>query len=1014
MFEVTIFTKNNGPLTKTITLTANGDVVSDASACRMSRGKASRVQIENVGELCDLIEKVEPNQAISLGALRVDLPDEVGVIRQEEINGKTRPDIIARIAANIFYRSGQQAFALVDADTKGMPADIVAKVHRRGGFWPTLLSLFPALVGIANVTRNSTSAGLFRTDTGEKLPGSGGLHAYLAVKDGGDVERFLKTLHDRCWLAGFGWTMVGEAGQLLERSLIDRSVFGGERLVFEGNPILHPPLGQDREVRRPVAKDGELLDTVTAFPPLTIAERAKVSELKSKAGFTLKGDATKARQAFVKRQADETVKRTGISMKAAERIATKQCNGVLLPPVVLPFDDPEFEGCTVGDLLADPDRFEGATLADPVEGIAYGRCKAKIMRRSDGSIWIHSFAHGRSTYDLKYDAASIRDAMAKADASDVIRVLIEMSLMADLDDDELHDLQDEARRRSGKGKRTITEQLKKARQKHTERRREEEAKRRKAQRTDPRPAIRVPAQDAPWLPVVDLLNDVLGKSNDPKPPARNLDGFVVSARKLPVPKTHAFGAPRSEEGEYTLPPPDQWMLATLDEKELGELIEKHIDFVDHKGRSVHLPVQFVRHYVKRHDRALPTVVAIATAPLVLADGVILAPDGLDRDRSIIFEIPKELRAVLPRREDCTDEAIKAAMQFLCDDWLCDVLADPTGKAILIAAALTLIERSLLPDRPAFFVTAGKRGGGKTTALKMLVMAVMGVLPAASSWSNNEEERRKTLLSQFISGVGFILWDNIERGTQISCPHIERSCTADLYKDRKLGVSEMVVTAASAIHFFNGNNIGPRGDLASRSLNLRLAVESADPENRNFKHPNPLNWTEMHRANILRALYIVLLGNPQLQMPADAPSHTRFKLWWRLVGSAVENAVEIYGGSLDFRQFFVEREEADDEDTVSLVEFLELVLRDWPNGFTAAEMAEQINDRVGDYKTLMDFLYPDRSVDFVSAKSVGKQLGKHLDEPVTTSHGALRLVTVPVAVGRRNQRNILRYRVKGNA
>ena len=40
--------------------------------------------------------------------------------------------------------------------------------------------------------------------------------------------------------------------------------------------------------------------------------------------------------------------------------------------------------------------------------------------------------------------------------------------------------------------------------------------------------------------------------------------------------------------------------------------------------------------------------------------------------------------------------------------------DITGKCILIAAALTLIERSLLPDRPVFFVTAGRRGGGKTT------------------------------------------------------------------------------------------------------------------------------------------------------------------------------------------------------------------------------------------------------------------------------------------------------------
>lgn len=95
----------------------------------------------------------------------------------------------------------------------------------------------------------------------------------------------------------------------------------------------------------------------------------------------------------------------------------------------------------------------------------------------------------------------------------------------------------------------------------------------------------------------------------------------------------------------------------------------------------------------------------------------------------------------------------------------------------------------------------------------------GIRPAASAWSSNEEERRKALLSYFMYGVPYILWDNIPRGLAISCPHIERSCTAAFYADRKLGVSEMVATAAATIHLFTGNNITPRGDLTSRSLNI---------------------------------------------------------------------------------------------------------------------------------------------------------------------------------------------------
>src|SRR5262249_32271616 len=149
----------------------------------------------------------------------------------------------------------------------------------------------------------------------------------------------------------------------------------------------------------------------------------------------------------------------------------------------------------------------------------------------------------------------------------------------------------------------------------------------------------------------------------------------------------------------------------------------------------------------------------------------------------------------------------------------------------------IIERSLLPERPVFFITAGRRGSGKTTVINMLIMAVTGMRPAAAAWSFNEEERRKALVSYFLYGVSYILWDNIPRGTQISCPHIEKSCTAAYYSDRKLGVSQVVATAASTIHHFTGNNIGSRGDLSSRDLRIILAVERPDPENRSFKHPD---------------------------------------------------------------------------------------------------------------------------------------------------------------------------------
>jgi hypothetical protein len=441
-----------------------------------------------------------------------------------------------------------------------------------------------------------------------------------------------------------------------------------------------------------------------------------------------------------------------------------------------------------------------------------------------------------------------------------------------------------------------------------------------------------------------------------------------------------------------LPAPEQLSLVRMSEEEVAEMIERHIDYVDKNGRSVHLPMPFVRHYMKRDDGVLPTVVAIAQLPIVMHDGSILAKRGLDRDRGIIFRIPEELMKLLPK--DCTPAAVAHAMQFLMDEWLVDVATDYAGKCVLIAAALTLIERNLLPDRPVFFVTAGRRGGGKTTTLNMLVMAVIGTRAAAAAWSTNEEERRKAILAYFMSGLPYIIWDNIARGTAISCPHIGRSCTTAIYTDRKLGVSEMIATAASTISLFTGNNVGPRGELASRSLVVRLEVDRADPENRHFTHNDPIGWTEAHRGQILSALYTILLGSPFLQTPVNTACKTRFKVWWRLVGSAVEHAAAQHAPAerVDFKDLFLNVEE-DDEESASLADMLDGLVKKWPNKkkFGAAIIAELINNRgyfagAGDDKllgtTLQEFLFPTMQPDrVVSPKSVGRALMRHIEEPV---------------------------------
>ena len=386
---LTRFTKAGGPLTKQISLAADGRLLKDGSACTMCRGTAERVRVAGVAALGVLIEDLAECQALALGTLRAELPDKVKVVTKKMmVNGAARPDIIARTGANIVHHG--PAFALLDFDTKAMPVSVKVELERRGGFWPSLLTVLPALAAVSRLIRSSTSAGLSRADTGAALPGSDGIHVYLTVQDGADSVRFLRALHDRCWLAGFGWMMVSSSGALLDRSIVDRMVGQPERLVFEGGPVLLPPLQQDKESRRPVAVEGTVLDTLAACPPLSIVERSRLDELKARERERLASEKAKARAAFVEQQTRKKVA-ARMSPRPPRQSIIQQCDGILRPDIELPFDDPALAGCTVGDVLADPERFEGETLADPLEGVEYGPCKARIMRRSDGTPWIHSF-----------------------------------------------------------------------------------------------------------------------------------------------------------------------------------------------------------------------------------------------------------------------------------------------------------------------------------------------------------------------------------------------------------------------------------------------------------------------------------------------------------------------------------------------------------------------------------------------------------------------------------------------
>jgi hypothetical protein len=128
--------------------------------------------------------------------------------------------------------------------------------------------------------------------------------------------------------------------------------------------------------------------------------------------------------------------------------------------------------------------------------------------------------------------------------------------------------------------------------------------------------------------------------------------------------------------------------------------------------------------------------------------------------------------------------------------------------------------------------------------------------------------------------------------------------------------------------------------------------------------------------------------------------TRFKLWQRLVGSAVEHASSLMGEKVDFAELFQATGE-DDEDETSLAAVLDIMSGLWKDRtFTAQDLCDAINDKKtgsgvagdefrsiyvledADRQQLRGFFCPKLASDkSASSQSVGMHLKNHTDEPV---------------------------------
>ena len=213
------------------------------------------------------------------------------------------------------------------------------------------------------------------------------------------------------WVHGHGRVMVSKSGALLRRSPVDLAVFSPERVIYEGAPVVEAPI--EAVPRTCAVRPGgvlsaqALIDHAAAHAPKEMADRlfneacgmpAILAERARKRAEWLADRVERIVATGTPRKVAETRAREFLeSVRSDARGALHYTLGLDEP---LTLDDGRI--VTPRQIRADPARWAGATMPDPVEGLEYGQCKAMVMRGSvaKGGPFIHSFAHGRTIYQF--------------------------------------------------------------------------------------------------------------------------------------------------------------------------------------------------------------------------------------------------------------------------------------------------------------------------------------------------------------------------------------------------------------------------------------------------------------------------------------------------------------------------------------------------------------------------------------------------------------------------------------
>jgi Primase C terminal 2 (PriCT-2) len=433
--------------------------------------------------------------------------------------------------------------------------------------------------------------------------------------------------------------------------------------------------------------------------------------------------------------------------------------------------------------------------------------------------------------------------------------------------------------------------------------------------------------DAPTRPIIQIDEQQFSDIVD------RLEGYLVPYAYVQGPylvretAAHSDAEIRRNSGALTLiHVTKEWLM-----KRFGELCDWQ-----KRGRVGWIPTKpSVEHVMTLLGQGswtqLRPLEAIARSPFVRPDGSVCETPGYDRRSRVLYVPSVEFPAIPENPSRGEAEQALAGIRSVFDQF---PWKEPASESAFISHVLTEAARVAIPVSPMFFYDAPSAGTGKTLLQEMAARIVHGTEPALRPWVDNGDELRKALYSCLLAGDRSIWFDNIQNGHKTRSKELCVFITAPTYTDRKLGESESISVPNKCVLVGSGNNVTPTGDLARRSLVVRMDANTERLKERVFKISDLRAYVMEHRPQLLvYALTIIKAFHAVkgIKMPVPLPSFERWSHFCRdpLIWLGMEDPVAT-------------QKETDDESTSVGTIYETLVAQFGDREFTGLDIARLVN------------------------------------------------------------------------